>query len=563
MTYPFKEYLLGLFAVLLVSALAWLASSFSVFGESPLIFASSGQEFNAGAFRLRIDSDPGTPRVGSNRLTLRLRDAQQMNLVGAQVRVVLESAPASHTADSDKPALLKEFDVIEQAGGLYRSDIELPAEGEWPLLIEVKDEQGGHADLVVTLATGSGIKLTSTTPEAQTRYTCAMHPSVSELEPGSCPLCGMALTPISAPVNPEQGISHYTCPMHPSVKNASPGQCPICGMDLASISHQEKTAGALIVDHRRRQLIGLKTAQVTRGELNDRLRLIGEVEYDPEVLTDIALPFDGKVGRLFVVDEGTTVEAGDPLFTVSSPALYHAERDYLKLLKLVEDDDDMDLEDALQRLLSLGLSQQEIDELKKTGKTQAYRTMHAPVGGMVVHHELIAGQVFWPGDLLMRIAQSADMRVKATAYESDVIYIAEGMNVTIRLPYVSEQPVKGVIDSISPVLNSHDHTAEVYVDAVWGKRPVLARSFADVQVDISLKDQLLVPEQAVIHSGDSRVVFVDQGEGRLQPRHIRTGRRNDVMIQVLEGLDEGELVVTSGNFLLASESKLKSGIDQW
>jgi len=563
MTYPFKEYLLGLFAVMLVSALAWLAASFSVSGETALDFASSSQEFNAGTYRLRIDSDPANLRAGSNQLTLRLRDAQQMNLVGAQLRVVLETAPANHAADGHKPASLKEFDVIELAGGLYRSDIELPAEGEWPLLIEVKDQQGGHADLILTLATGSGIRVSSATPEAQIRYSCAMHPSVSELEPGSCPLCGMALTPISAPVNVGSGVSHYTCPMHPSVKNAAPGQCPICGMDLASISHQEKSAGALIVDQRRRQLIGLKTAQVTRGELNDRLRLIGEVEYDPEVLTDIAMPFDGKVGRLFVVDEGATVKAGDPLFTVSSPALYHAERDYLKLLKLVEDEDDMDLEDALQRLVSLGLSEQEIDELKKTRKTQAYRTIHAPVGGMVVHHQLVAGQVFWPGDSLMRIAQSADMRVKAAAYESDVIFIAEGMSVSIRLPYTSEEPVKGVIDSISPVLNNHDHSAEVYVDAAWGKRPVLARSYADVLVDISLKDQLLVPEQAVIHSGESRVVFVDQGEGRLQPRKIRTGRRNDVMIQVLEGLEEGELVVTSGNFLLASESKLKSGIDQW
>jgi Cu(I)/Ag(I) efflux system membrane fusion protein len=120
-----------------------------------------------------------------------------------------------------------------------------------------------------------------------------------------------------------------------------------------------------------------------------------------------------------------------------------------------------------------------------------------------------------------------------------------------------------MVDHISPLLDHHDHTAAVYVDAEWAGRRVLARSYADVYLDIELKDKLLIPEQAVIHSGDSRVVFVDQGEGRLQPRRISTGGRNQDFIQVLEGLAEGEVVVTSGNFLLASESKLKAGIDQW
>ena len=563
MNHSFKEYSLGITSVVVVTVITWLAVSFAVSGEFPLVgeLGSSKTQYRAGNYQMSVKIDPATPRAGQNQITVGVRDIQGMNVTGASLRVVLEKSAGAQPHDDSASNQFVESPAIEQSAGLFQANIELPSEGEWSLLIEVKSEAGGHADLALKLSTSEpGIELISATNEGQTRYTCPMHPSISQSEPGSCPLCGMTLTQVSEPAS---GIAHYTCPMHPSIKNASPAQCPICGMDLTPVSHEEKAAGVLIVDQRRRQLIGLKTAPVKRGDLHQTLRLIGEVEYDPAVLTDISLPFDGKVGKLFVVDEGTRVKAGDPLFTFSSPALYHAERSYIQLLELSDDGDGEVLEAQRQHLLSLGLNESEIDELAKTRNTVAYRTKHAPVDGVVVRNKLIAGQVFLPGDPLMQIAESSNMRVKAAAYESDIPYITEGMAVQVRLPYVSDATVSGVVDYIAPMLNNHDHTAEVFVDADWDGRRVLARSYADVYLDIELKDKLLIPEQAVIHSGESRVVFVDQGEGRLQPRRISTGRRNHDTIQVIEGLEEGEVVVTSGNFLLASESKLKAGIDQW
>jgi Cu(I)/Ag(I) efflux system membrane fusion protein len=566
MTHSFKEYSLGITFVVVVTLITWLMVSYAVFGELPLVGSSDSgsKEYRAGNYQLRVALDPAAPRVGRNRLTVGVRDIQDMNVTGASLRVVLEK-PAGDEAQHDAAAdHFVEFPAVEQAAGRFQSTVDLPSAGEWPLLIEVKSDEGGHADLSLNLSTGKpGIKLISATQAGQTRYTCPMHPSISQSEPGSCPLCGMALTEVSGPAT---GIAYYTCPMHPSVKNATPAQCPICGMDLTPVTQEEKAAGVLIVDQRRRQLIGLKTAPVVRGDLHQSLRLIGEVEYDPAILTDISLPFDGKVGKLFVVDEGTRVKAGDPLFTFSSPALYLAERDYIRLLEL--DDVDHELLDEIldeerQRLLSLGLNESDIADLSKTREAVAYRIKRSPVDGVVVRHKLIAGQVFLPGDPLLQIAQGSDMRIKAAAYESDVPYISEGMAAQVKLPYVSDESVRGVVDHIAPVLNHRDHTAEVFVEADWNGRQVLARSYADVYLEIELKDKLLIPEQAVIHSGESRVVFVDLGEGRLQPRRIRTGRRNHDSIQVLDGLKQGEVVVTSGNFLLASESKLKAGIDQW
>ena len=566
MTHSFKEYSLGITSVVVVTLITWLMVSYAVFGELPLVgtSGSGNTEYRAGNYQLQVELDPAVPRVGQNQLTVGVRDIQGMNVTGASLRVVLEKPAGDQTHDASASDRLVEFPAVEQSAGRFRSSVELPSAGDWPLLVEVKSEAGGHADLALNLTTGkAGSKLISATQAGQTRYTCPMHPSISQSEPGSCPICGMALTAVSEPA---AGIAYYTCPMHPSVKNAKPGQCPICGMDLTPVTQEEKSAGVLIVDERRRQLIGLKTAPVERGDLHQSLRLIGEVEYDPAVLTDISLPFDGKVGKLFVVDEGTRVKAGDPLFTFSSPALYLAERDYIRLLEL--DDVDHELLDEVleaerQRLLSLGLNENDIDDLSNTREAVAYRTKRAPVDGVVVRQKLIAGQVFLPGDPLLQIAQGSDMRIKAAAYESDVPYISEGMAAQVKLPYVSDESVRGVVDHIAPVLNHRDHTADVFVEADWNGRQVLARSYADVYLDIELKDKLLIPEQAVIHSGESRVVFVDLGEGRLQPRRIRTGRRNHDSIQVLDGLEAGEVVVTSGNFLLASESKLKAGIDQW
>ena len=227
-----------------------------------------------------------------------------------------------------------------------------------------------------------------------------------------------------------------------------------------------------------------------------------------------------------------------------------------------EADHDLHLE-ARERLLSWGLGNTDIDDIIDLGEPRGTHTIHAPQDGLIIHHELVSGQVFWPGDMLMQLADRSAIRIKASAYESDMPFIHSGMQASARLPYASHGEFEGQITHISPILNRHDRTAEVFIDIDWDGRSVMVNSFADVFIDIDLHNQLLIPEQSVIHSGDKRVVFIDKGEGKLEPRRIKTGRRNSDFIQVIEGLEEGDIVVTSGNFLLASESKLKSGLDQW
>jgi Cu(I)/Ag(I) efflux system membrane fusion protein len=351
--------------------------------------------------------------------------------------------------------------------------------------------------------------------------------------------------------------------MHPSVESAEPGQCPLCGMDLTPVSREDPAAGTVTLDARRRQLIGLKTAPVSRGDLHETLRLVGTVQYDPAALTDVALPLEGKIAELFVVYEGTPVRRGDPLFSVSAPALQEAEAELVRVLEDTGDPGGRAAQAARARLRSLGLGEAELAELEATLRPAARRSVRSPVDGILVQNRVRTGSVFWLGETLMQIVDPARLWIKAAAYESDVNHVRAGMAARVQVPFVSPDTLEGSVSYIRPVLDHHDRTADVFVGAPYSGPPVLANSYADVFLDLVLRDQLLVPEQAVIYAGDSRLVFVDTGAGRLEPRKIRTGRRTRDQVQVLDGLAEGEAVVISGNFLLASESKLKSGIDQW
>lgn len=554
-----KEYLVGLSGIAVVAVLAWAvsASNYTDFLISTPAQTKTSEGLAAGSYRLEVST--ARDHDSSDRsLSIQAFDTNMMKVTEARVRVALASGVEG--ADQAPDSTAQELPVTSPAPGTWHSRIELATDASAKLFIEIDSRSLGHADLVFELSPNAGMKLASATPAGSTHYTCPMHPSVKSTEPGQCPLCGMDLTAVTTPLD---GVAHYTCPMHPSIKNAEPGQCPLCGMDLTPVSHQEQASGSIIVDDRRRQLIGLKTASVERGDLVDRLRLIGQVKYDPAVTTSVSLPLDGKIHDVFVHYESTPVQLGDPLFRFSSQALFQAETELVEALQQTRDVNSKRVLRIRAQLLAMGLTEADLAELIKTRKVQPIRTFRSPVEGIVAEIHILEGSVFWFGDPLLLLADPTRLWVKAAAYENDIRHVRADLEVEVALPYITEGHFRGSVSHVRPQLNHNGHTADVYVGADYDGPAVPANSYADVYLNIDLKDQLLIPEQAVIHAGNSRIVFVDEGEGRLQPRKIVTGRRNSTHIQVLQGLQEGETIVTSGNFLLASESRLKSGIDRW
>lgn len=479
---------------------------------------SDAQTLTAGNFRLRVNIDPERPRVGRNRLRVEVTDATGKPVEGAKVRAVAEMP-----AMGSMPAMRAPAEFEETAPGVFSGSFELAMAGEWPLAVDVSREDMGHGDLIFDMATGrKGLKSTAGTPE---------------------------------------GISHYTCSMHTSVKSATPGSCPICGMDLVPVSAEEQRSGAITVVEGRRQHIGVKTAEVAYRPLWQEIRALGQVTYDSTRLTDVSLKFNGWIGNLKADYLGKSINKGDVLFSVYGPELLAAQEEYLETRR---NNRNPSLVAAARRRLSLwDIRPSQIKSLEKRGKPYEYLPLLAPASGTLVEKNVIEGGGVKQGKSLLRIADLSTVWIMASVYENDLPMVTVGMPVTIELPDLPNEAVSGSIDWIDPLVDTKSRTGRIRVvlDNTDGRlRPGM---YANVNLRRDLGERLVVPEQAVLYAGDSRLVFVDLGEGRLAPRHIETGPRNGDWIEVLKGLKPGDKVVSSGNFLIAAESKLKSGLDQW
>lgn len=513
-----KEYLLGLLGLAVAMLLAWLLGA-------PVLRGGSAEgpprgEFTAGDYRFKISQEPAVIGPGANRLAVQVQDPQGSAVAGARLRAVL-----LHPGDVDHSTPHLDLVADETRPGHYQVELELAGEGTWPLVLEIQAEGGGHADLVL------------------------------QLTPGSDRIETLAATPA--------GIAYYTCPMHPSVKGAAAGQCPLCGMDLTPVSHEDLASGSVVVDARRRQLIGLQTAAAHTGPLTEEIRLIGTVRYDPAGTVDVALPLRGTVGEVFVSQEGTTVARGTPLFTISSPELRAREQELLDALRRSQDGQSAELRFARRSLLALGVSNEDVEQLLRERRAAPARTIVAPTAGRVHWTQVLPGMGFESGQSLLQIVDPARVQVTATVYENDLPLLRGKMPARVRLPYLGGTELRGTITHLGSALNRHSHTIDAYISLNYQGPPLPQNASADVFLDLVHAPQVLVPEEAVIHAGDTRLVFVDLGEGRLAPRRIHTGRRNRTEVQVLDGLQPGDQVVTAGAFLLASESKLKTGIEQW
>lgn len=479
---------------------------------------TEAETLTAGNFKVRVSVDPERPRVGRNRLRVEVMDADGKPVEGAKVRAVAEMP-----AMGSMPAMRAPAEFEEQSPGVFTGSFELAMAGEWPLAVDVAKEGLGHGDLVFDMATGrKGVKSTVSTPE---------------------------------------GISHYTCSMHPSVKSATPGSCPICGMDLVPVSKEAQKSGAITVDEGRRQRIGVKTAEVLRRPLWQEIRAVGQVTYDRTRLTDVSLKFNGWIGELKANYLGKPVTKGEMLFSVYGPELLAAQEEYLETRRRARSPT---LVEAARRRLALwDIRPGQIKSLERRGKPYEYLPLLSPATGTLVEKHVVEGAGVKQGKPLLRIADLSRVWVEASVYEYELPRVSVGMPVTIELPDLPNETLTGSIDWVDPLVDTNTRTGRVRVVLDNGAGRLRPGMYANVRLRKNLGERLVVPEQAVLYAGDSRVVFVDLGQGRLAPRRIRVGARNSDWIEVLEGLEPGDRIVSSGNFLIAAETKLKSGLDQW
>jgi membrane fusion protein, copper/silver efflux system len=371
--------------------------------------------------------------------------------------------------------------------------------------------------------------------------------------------------------DPEDAIAYYTCPMHNSVHSGEPGQCPICGMNLVPVLEEEASTGIVEVDTRRWQTIGVRTGRVMRRPIELEVRAVGRVAVDETRLAEVSVKYPGWIGRLDVNRPGQAVRRGETLFTLYSPDLYATQGELLAALASqraarqtqAPERADYLVEAARQRLRLWDLSENEIEAIAAAGEPTQYLPIVAPVSGYVVEKNVVEGAAVEPGRPLFRIAGLDRVWVEAEIYESDLSLVAVGQAARITLPYDPAAHFEGKVAFVYPYLDPTARTGRVRVELANPGLALKPEMYTDVAIAIDRGERLVVPESAVLYAGSRRLVFVDLGGGRLEPRPVELGVRSEDFIEVLSGLEMGQSVVTSGTFLIAAESRLKSAAEQW
>jgi RND family efflux transporter MFP subunit len=438
-------------------------------------------------------------------------------------------------------------------------------------------------DLVVKQAGRSGgaaSQATASQPAASQpaakAYTCPMHPQISEAEPGECPICGMDLieaAPGSQPAasqpaasqpahqhtHPTPGADTYTCPMHPQIVQDEPGTCPICGMDLVK---RAATAGGpeVTIDPVTIQNMGVRLATAQLGGVRRAVRTVGTVVVPEDELTVVNLRYAGWIERLRVAETGAAVSKGDVLFDVYSPELLAAQEEYAVARRTAGPKSA--LAEAARRRLTLydagGLARR-IDKGRKPLTRIAVR---APATGFVLHLNVVEGGRVAAGKDLYRIADLSHVWVEAEVYAHDAPYIRKGAPAQVR--FETGEPLDAIVDYVYPTLDPRTRTLRVRLEIPNPTATLRPGAIATVSIAAQEEAQtLVIPTAAIIHSGTRQLVFVARGDGRFAPREIQTGLvGDDGTVQVRSGLDPGQQVVTSGQFLIDSESQLQEAIQK-
>ncbi len=413
---------------------------------------------------------------------------------------------------------------------------------------------------------------------AKTFYTCGMHPVVVQDTPGKCPICDMKLTPIrkqaesakSGPAAPsgERKIKYYKSTMTPGEVRQTPGKDAM-GMEMVPVYEDEATATAsqtIAIDPVTTQNMGIRTATVSRGPLRRTIRTVGTIDYNETALQDVTTKFKGWVEKLYVDATGQQVHRGDPLFEIYSPELYSAQREFLLATEQGTNASDSGSlkTSALTKLKFYDISAGQIAELERAGQPTKTLRILAPMDGFVVDKMVVQGQMVDPGMKMYRLADLGLVWVQASIYEQDLAYVKLGQEATVTLSYLPDREFRGRVTYIYPNVDEKTRTARVRMEFHNPGYFLKPGMFATVQVTSELEPSvLLIPDMAILRSGEKTTVFVELEHGKFDPRTVTLGPQaeND-MYQVLSGLSEGEQIVTSGQFMLDSESQLREAIQK-
>ncbi|HZR78520.1 MAG TPA: efflux RND transporter periplasmic adaptor subunit [Chthoniobacterales bacterium] len=354
-------------------------------------------------------------------------------------------------------------------------------------------------------------------------------------------------------------VLYYQSPMHPWVKSDKPGRCTVCGMELVPVYEGAQPVQAatdvVMLPPGAPNVASLKTVETRRQPLARKLRVAGTIDDDESRHRILSAYTGGRVEKLFVNYEGAEVQQGQPLATFYSKDLIAAIREYK--VAFGQGPSPM-LTAARMRLTQLGMSEDQIATAHKRSETDIFISILSPVTGTVVKRYVYEGQYVQEGEKLFELGDFAKMWFQFIAYEQDLPFLKVGQNVSVRTPALPDKSFRAQITFINPNIDDATRSARVRVEIDNPNRELRHKLYAEGTVDLDAPEVLAVPKSAVLWPGDNPRLYVDRGNGAYQQRRVILGRPGDDFWEVLEGVNEGERVVVSGNMLIDSQAQLQN-----
>jgi multidrug efflux pump subunit AcrA (membrane-fusion protein) len=491
----------------------------------------------AGPFTLVAALDPDPPQEKGNTLVLDLKDASGAPVADAHLDVSYEMPAMGSMAEMKGGAK-----ISDEKKGHYRAEFDLPmGSGSWTIAVSIRTGEGEGTQRF-TMTVGNAGLTTS----------------------GGAIAVGMASSAVAA-------VDHYTCSMHPSVHQSGPGKCPVCGMDLIPVTTAQQEQGVVTIDKARRQLIGVRTAAVVLAPMRSAFRAVGHVTYDESALTDVNLRVRGWITTLQVDRTGQRVARGQTLFTLYSPELYNAQQDFLLATGgatgSASPDGGSRVEGlgraARQRLRLLGMNDAQIEAIAKSGAATESVAFASPASGFVIEKDVVEGASVEPGARLYRIAALGKVWIEADVYEADLANVRVGQRADVTLDYLPGRSYEAKIAYVYPYVDPKARTGRVRIELANKDLDLRPGMYASVELGADTGTRVQVPSAAVVYTGPRRLVFVDLGEGRFKPQEVQVGGEANGMYEVLAGLQPGDVVATSGVFLIAAEARISTAAKYW
>jgi Cu(I)/Ag(I) efflux system membrane fusion protein len=361
---------------------------------------------------------------------------------------------------------------------------------------------------------------------------------------------------------------YYTCSMDPQVKEHKPGKCPICKMELTPV---KKTNGALDeieLSEQQVQLGNIQADTIRNGTIGDKLVLTATLNFDQLKTSSVSARIMGRVEKLFYKNVGDQVQKGAPLYELYSEELNNAKQEYLLAIerkKVFASETVMNFDQLLQsarnKLLLWGMSDKQIQELAKVGKTTPRTTFYSPVSGTITSLDIREGDYVMEGTAMLKLADLTSLWAEAQVYTSQMASIDRNSAATVQLPDFDGLEIKGTISFVNPEINPDTRINLIRVAIPNNGQRLQPGMSAYVVLKSAPHKTLTLPMDAVIRDGNGARVWVQTGKKTFKPMMVETGVETDDRIEIKTGLHSGDVVVISGAYLINSEYIFKRGTD--